>query len=288
MKKNVVLGTLGIVLAFVLVFFGCASFGGGPGTLSGSITVTDIPAEYNGKTIAGGYQGKNAEGKKWTVSGKDATDSKAAAAIVDGQVTMGAYTTGPVDTAGFTADLLLDIHDPSHPNRSYNTIGGILFEGVQFQNGSAQLKWDDGIKTGAVTITGIPDSYNGGKVEVFPANANLFVGETLKMSTGGLSSMLAGIPTPSGTEINVIGDIADGKLELPLWVAVSDGKLISLVSTYKPCTEDAVKDVVLIITVGSTQTSEISSRAVTETFFFQSVTFTNGNATISFSEGKKQ
>jgi hypothetical protein len=290
MKKNVGLGTMGLVLAFVLVFSGCVT---GPETLGGSITITGIPAEYNGKTIAGTYRGKNAEGKNWTVTGKDAIDSKVDATIVDGQVAMGAYMKGPIGTTNFTANFLFDIHDLSLSSR-YNTTERIYFEGVELQNGSAELNWDSGIKTGIVTITGIPENYNGGQVEGVFGNANIFIGQTLTIGSGGLLGALAGIPTPSGTELTMIGDIVDGKLGIALRSPVVDEeaqkKLISITvgePSYKPYTETAVKDVVLAITVDTVQTSEYSSKAVSESYIFKSVSFTDGNANISFSDGIK-
>jgi hypothetical protein len=293
MKKNVGLGTMGLVLAFVLVFSGCVT---GPETQSGSITITGIPEEYNGKTIAGTYEGKSDEGKKWTGTARDAIDSKVDATIAGGEVTLGAYTKGPVDPAGFTTNILFDIHDLSLSSR-YNTTERIYFEGVELQNGSAELNWDSGIKTGVVTITGIPEDYNGGQVEGTSGNANIFIGQTLTMGAGGLSGALAGIPTPTGTELNMTGDIVDGKLGVALRSPVVDEdaqkKLISIsvISSYKPYTETAVKDVVLVITVGSSQTGTTGvtvSRAITENFLFKSVPFTDGNANISFSDGIKQ
>jgi hypothetical protein len=151
-RKNLIsmLGTAGLVLAFVFLA-GCSSLGGGKKL--GSLTITDIPAEYEGGTITPKlYSGI-------------ATNAH----IANGSVTLSAR--GEVDASG-AAGLPFVVSSEGQPSV------GIYFEGLRFEGEAASVSWDAGVKTGVVTITGFPADTNG-------RMCNVFAGEDPKVSSMG-------------------------------------------------------------------------------------------------------
>jgi hypothetical protein len=252
MKKSVVLGMLGICLAFVFIFSGCAAFNSLKRKGLGTLTITGIPAEYEGGTVdssQGGYAG-------------DYTGT-----ISNGSVSLKVYAVS--DKTG-AANLEFDI------TKAGSSSVGIFFESVTFANQTASVNWADGVMTGLLTVTGIPADYNR-NVEEHIGQVTILVGKELRK--GGALALLGGY---TGSEATNIGFVKDGALSVPLWFMV-DG-------LPTPFTQSTEMRVLLSIGVGSGATVGNAGATVlkTERFIFESVQFTNGNASISLSQGTKQ
>ncbi|GHU11647.1 hypothetical protein FACS1894151_11350 [Spirochaetia bacterium] len=245
MKKNVVLGMSGIFLTFVLTFSGCASLGGLRPL--GTLTITGIPAEYEGGTI-------------------DIPFAAGSGSISNGAVSIEAQSI--LDKTG-VANLAFNVTRAGSPSV------GIFFKSVIFENQTATVKWDDGVKTGLLTVTGIPAGYNRDD-EKHTGSVVVLAGKDLRR--GGALALLGGY---TGSEASNQGWVVDGAMSIPLWFPV-DG-------LPTPFIQNTAIRVLLDIAVGATEmASGVATAATTEGFIFESVQFTNGNANISFSQGIKQ
>lgn len=247
MKKSMVSisGALGIVLALVLTASGCASFG--IIKYLGALTITGIPEAYEG----------------WTV---DIPFAAGIGTISNGAVNM--TIQGKVNDAG-TTTLAFNITNAG------STSAGLFFESVRFENQAATVQWDAGVKTGLLTVTGIPDRYNR-DTETHTGSVVVLSGHNLRR--GGALALLGGW---TGSEASNQGWVLDGAVSLPLWAMV-DG-------LPTPYTETTTTKVLLDIAVGSVSSAGGAvTTASTENIFFESVQLTDGNATVNFSQGVKQ
>jgi hypothetical protein len=239
MKKNIVWGMLGIFL----VFSGCASLGGLKPL--GTLTITDIPAEYEGAVITIPF-------------------AAGSGTVSNGSVSIDAQSI--VDETG-AANLAFNVAKEGSPSV------GIFFKSVLFENRTAAVKWDDGVKTGLLTITGIPADYNRDD-EKHAGSVVILAGKNLRR--GGALAMLGGY---TGSEASNQGWVVDGTLSIPLWVPV-DG-------LPTPFIQNTALRVLLSVAVGRA-VDGVAKVAETDGFIFESVQFTDGNASLSFSEGVKQ
>jgi hypothetical protein len=212
----------------------------------GTVTITDIPAEYEGG------------------------DVNMPSAAGNGTVSNGAVTivAKSVDDGTNVANLAYNITKAGLPPI------GVFFASVRFDNKVATVKFDDGVQTGIITINGIPAKYNSDQ-EKHIGSATLLVGKDLKKG-GGLSLLFGGW---TGSEADNYGTVTDGNISLPVWASVD-----SLPRAY---TESTVTKVIISIQVGAKEQGAIML-PILESFLFDSVELTNGNATVNFSQGTKQ
>jgi hypothetical protein len=244
MKKNVFfVGIVGIALTFVFTFFSCASLGGLKPL--GTLTITGIPAEYEGGTVTIPF----AEGS---------------GTISDGSVSIAAQSV-PDETGA--ANLAFNVTKAGSPSV------GIFFKSTLFENQTAVVTWDDRVETGLLSVTDVPADYNRDD-ETHTGSVVVLVGKDLRK--GGALALLGGY---TGSEASNQGWVVDGAVSIPLWVPV-DG-------LPTPFTQSAEKRILLSIAVGRASDGTVIV-AATETFLFESVQFTDGNANISFSQGTKQ
>jgi hypothetical protein len=232
----------GIFLTFVFAFSSCAGFFRIQPLVT--LTMTGIPAEYEGGTVTIPF-------------------AAGLGTITNGSVSMAAH--GNLDETG-VSNLAFNVFKAGNPS------AGIFFQSVRFENETAAVKWDDGVKTGLLTVTGIPASYNRND-ETHTGSIVVLAGKDLRK--GGALAMLGGY---TGSEAANQGWVMDGAVSMPLWVMV-DG-------LPTPFTQNTTMRVLLDIAVG--RISEGAAVAATENFLFESVQFTNGNADISFSQGTRQ
>jgi hypothetical protein len=231
-----VLGTLGLVVVFALVISGCASLGFTEHL--GTLTITGIPAEYEGGYI-------------------DIPFAAGGETILNGTVNIEAISVA--DDAG-AANFGYNISKAGAP-----TIG-IFFESVRINNKAAAVNFDDGVKTGLLTITGIPDEYNLDK-EKSAGYVTFLMGKNLRK--GGALALLGGW---TGSDASNQGTVVDGGISVPAWSFVADG-------LPRPYAENTATKVLITIQVGS---------GTFESFLFEPVELTDGNATVNFSQGKRQ
>jgi hypothetical protein len=175
---------------------------------------------------------------------------------------------GKVNDAG-TTTLAFNITNAGSPST------GLFFESVRFENQAARVQWDEGINTGILTVTGIPDRYNR-DTETHTGSVVVLSGRNLRK--GGALALLGGW---TGSEASNQGWVLDGAVSLPLWAMV-DG-------LPTPYTETTTTKVLLDIAVGSVGALDGAvTAATTENIFFESVQLTDGNASLNFSRGVKQ
>jgi hypothetical protein len=177
-KRNVVLlAMLAMMLVFGLVLAGCASTGEG-GTEPGRLTITGIPEEYNGKFASFSFNTTGSSSlTKIFASGEDASK-------LMGKIKGAVITNGTVDLLLFKQVPLVDSYTAYTGNQTVRIeicIGDteesahvkpdiapdFIFASMTFQNGVAEAKLDDAFKVGFITITGIPDVYNGSEANIY-------------------------------------------------------------------------------------------------------------------------
>jgi hypothetical protein len=273
---------IGLPLAVaVCIFIGCASTGGGNNKPPGTLTITGFPAEYEGKFVSAGMQ---------SIPDYDAKipSSKAIArgehtAITNGEVKLPVYIEkmfgkGGAYTDSDTIDVMLEISDGielSHDGRessrgrnlSFLKLSIAAFSSVTFEDGVAEVQWDNAAKAGYISVTNIPAEYsNYAQITVGKLGPQVF-GQFM-WEPGTVASGSSGIP---GVEV------VDGKVTIPVLPSRDESGYISF-------TETSTKDIVLALT------PLLSDSAVTKShqFLFKDVEITDGKALIDFRRGVKQ
>ena len=168
--------TTGLPLALAAcIFSGCASSDGGksvepPGTL----TITGIPAEYEGKFVSFSFDMQNIAPVQIVASGKDPRALLArveGAVIKDGEARLllfvqriiGGYTSY---SGSDTFPVQLGIRDTAQSLQMPQEAGSVyeadfIFESVTFDKGAANMEWDKGFKVGSrVTQTLAPSPFS--------------------------------------------------------------------------------------------------------------------------------
>jgi len=141
----------------------------------GSLTITDIPAEYNGKFASFSYEMISARNKvNIFASAQDASKIMGkieGATITNGSVQLLLFKKIPVVdsfanyTGSDTVRVKLCLRDTAESDQ--NNVKEIkrvepdfIFPSVKFDKGVASVKLSDAFKVGSITITGIPKDYN--------------------------------------------------------------------------------------------------------------------------------
>jgi hypothetical protein len=266
MKKNgFFMGMFGLTLVLSLaagLFTGCATTGGSGGASPGTLTITGIPAEYQGKYILIKVVSAN---KSFTSSKNGVTGT----VITNGEVNLPLYKEA-LFSKGFlerdTGDIELSVMDTEKISSGKVYVAG--FETVQFENGAAAVQWNDGAVLGiAVTITGIPAGYNDKRADIaiLAENVTRLFDTALTLRGEG-------------------GDITGGSITVKIY---SDELGKSLLSG-----ESYTKDIWLRIIVGEEEFNGYGvtgTRAITDNFLFKAVQINNGTAApLDFTAGVKQ
>jgi hypothetical protein len=156
--KRVFQTTCGLsLLLAAYIFSGCASWPTeGP---SGTFTITSIPAEYEGKFIKSSLYLPPEKGKLIPLPKEVARGP--ATAITNGELKLPLYGKEAGYFASDTANVCLRIGDTAAEvgGRYGNTGFDFIFAEVQFEDGMKELKWDDQVAPGFVTVTGIPPEF---------------------------------------------------------------------------------------------------------------------------------
>jgi hypothetical protein len=159
--KRALQTTCGLSLLLAASMFnGCASWPTeGP---SGTLTITGIPAEYEGKFVKASLflPLEKKEGKLFISPPKEISRAPVAA-ISNGQLTLSLYG----EEAGYfgsdTANVCLRIGDTAEKagGRYGNAGFDFIFADVPFADGVKTVKWDDQITHGFVTLTNFPAGF---------------------------------------------------------------------------------------------------------------------------------
>jgi len=191
-RKNV-LGMLVIALTFGFIVSGQVW-----AQNQGSLTITDIPAEYEGKFASFSYEMDSKNNKVYIIaSAQDASKMMGkveGAVIADGSVKLLLFKKIPVlggliaYTGSDTVRVILSIRDKTESDQDEGkgierVVPEFIFPSVKFENGVASVKASDGFKVGYLTITGIPSVYNS---NTYLANVNFARPDEKKKNTNWL------------------------------------------------------------------------------------------------------
>ncbi|GHV19846.1 hypothetical protein FACS189494_02410 [Spirochaetia bacterium] len=265
-SKMLIFGLLISLSAFL--FTGCGTMGGAMGdavsaSSPGTLVITGIPGEYEGKFVSLSTLGL---GEKVLSSLIDSAappkdEHGTGTVIKNGEVKLSLYTVeknpfnpfNKYSINGYvgndTGTVGIRIRDTAEPVYPENDTGiDAVFESITFENGAASAAWDAAFKSGSITITGIPDEFNGREV-------------TVLLGYGGNKMTAA-------AEKRLMGNsIRDGKVTI---------KIISYTVT-------GTKDIVLSIS-----TNRAVQNLFENAFLFKAAQINNGKVVLDFAKGIKQ
>jgi len=170
--------TIGLTLVVIVcIFSGCPTTGGGKEIIEpGTLTITGIPAEYEGKFVHVNelrISVTNDDGKKSTIN-VIANDM----GVNNGKVKLPLYVKPSINIPfskpdGYASSHTVNI-EISFKDKAARIEGpyayaepDAVFESVAIKNGVAEVKWEDAFKAGYITITSIPEQYNDRDTEIF-------------------------------------------------------------------------------------------------------------------------
>jgi len=154
----------------VFIFIGAPVLAVGD-DLTGTLTITGIPAEYADKFV--GSQDmhmipefkKAVEITKFIAQSYKNMSAREYIQVKNGEVKLPVYNykiSG--DSKGYTGndtlDVILQIYDSNDQNNA-NLLLSVFLPSVKFEKGVATSKWDDALKPGIITVNNIPEkTYN--------------------------------------------------------------------------------------------------------------------------------
>ena len=269
--KNNLFFTIGLpLLLAACIMIGCTSTGGSKEPVEpGTLTITGIPEEYNGKFASARIQSIPDYTAKKSSYFRVATG--VGTAIIDGKIKM------PVNIfkimgkpAGYngsdTLDVIFMICDTLEETKNEVSFD-VIFASVPFKNGIAEVSWDDAIKPGIITVINIPAEY---EPKINSARTQILIGQTSYILT-------VNPETPYGSGYTKNGTVT---------VAVLRGRDAS---GYESYTENAKRDILLSIMSPDLQKeAKLVQTAPDHQFLFKAVEIIDGKATIDFRQGTRQ
>ena len=285
-------GFAALVAVFVFSFAACdgseplaggKTDGGKDG--GGTITITDIPAEYDGKYAM--FEGKyNSSGGHTKLVGAQSIDDLTQAVtlvpVSNGKVSLPGWMAPDDYSASFAkysgsddvegAIVILD-SATIEADDEIQPVFMIIFGSIQFSNGSAAKSCNDakdnslipGGGEGTLTVTDIPAEYN--KKYAF------FEGFRLTLSGGITFLQLKGVQSyNASTKVTALPVISDGKVSLPVWIKAGNGYVGYSGS------DDVEGTIVIFTTVNGSGKPKVVMK-------FDPIQFSKGAASISWSEG---
>jgi hypothetical protein len=258
--------TIGLPLVLAAcIFSGCASWPSeGP---SGLLTITGIPAEYEGKLALANL-----------LASKKEVARGVATAITNGGLKLPLYEKKSGYFGSDTLDIRLKIEDAGEApiNNQFGEAGiDAIFESVQLRNGVSELKWDDQVTPGFIIITNIPPEFTdqtGGRALVYIGNPDYELkvsGPGSAQGTEATCSVAFPLPTSSTPQ-----NIATGK-----FIASEYGK-------YRPFPQSGTRDVIVQL---AQYTNPNDPSTLSYSFFqFKAAPIQDGKITLDVSKGVKQ
>jgi hypothetical protein len=295
------LGTIAMLAVFLLSFAACDGFDldnlvggitGGGSTGDGTITITDIPPEYNGKYAM--FQGiyESQSGRAYLTGVKSInvlTQVITLAPISNGRVSLSVWKLPDDNPANFARysgsdnvmgaigifdSATVSVNDQPVPVFTIN------FDSIQFSNGSAAKSFNDakdnslipGSGEGTLIVTDIPSEYNGKFV--------MFSGFYISYSSGVAVVDLIGIHSyNASTQVVTLPGISDGKVSLSVWMTADNG--------YIGYSGSDDVDGTMVIVDSATVKSGDNNQPVVR-IKFNSISFSNGSAAVSWSYGEEE
>jgi hypothetical protein len=300
-NKLFLMGMAGLSLFLTTyMLIGCASTGeAADSTSPGTLVVTGIPEEYNGKFVSLGSIGLD-RALPFVASAEKPKDNFGGTGLViaNGEVNIPLYIykesfiplVGPkvsgyagndTITIGFCIKDATKQINPAHVDNAVDAI----FELVTFENGTASVNWDDAFKAGSITITNIPDEFNNSEATVF-----------LGYSGGNNSG--------AKPEMGLKARVDDGRVTVKIFRESSGdsrGRVIAN-APLRSYTVTDTKDILLSIQILRTSDSHgitkenlvnavadsISITALESITLFKAAQITNGKVVLNFASGIKQ
>jgi hypothetical protein len=255
---------LPLVLA-ACIFSGCASWPTeGP---SGTLTITGIPAEYEGKFVSSNLY----------IPPQKEVARGAAAAITNGELKLPLYGKKAGYFASDAANGCLRIRDTAAElgRVSGNANFDFIFAELRFENGVTEVKWDDQVTPGLITIIDIPPEFADN------TGATVYIGHPdyeLKVTVTG------NLPVAKGTEASCTVDFPQ------LTGSTSEGGtgkfFASEYGKYRPFPQSGTRDVIVQL---AAYTNPDDPQTLAYSFFqFKAALIQDGKITLDLSKGVKQ
>jgi len=285
MKKNEgsMIGMLIIVIAFGFTVFGCVSSGNNK-TEPGVLTITSIPAEFEGKYISFSFDMGNYT-PKLEASASDPraffVGRKTDAVIKDRKASLMIFEDKPfiglqAFAGSVTIPVELCIRNTADSIQAVSTVGrdvmpDFIFDSVTFENGNAEIKWNNPIIPGVITITGIPSQYH---------EKSATIGIGLNRYNTFIASGTPGRGGYMSNDIIFIGGI------------ITQGNVTTKIykqdrNKYMNYNFSGTKDIIVAIPNGKQSMAIVTIGADPsyDYFIFRGVQIINGKATINFMQG---
>jgi hypothetical protein len=269
------LGIIAGVAVIGSVLAGCASSADSleVGADWGSLTITGIPAEFEGKFAISDMLSIPNRNAAVSLGGSSVVANGKATVITNGEVKLPLYKDAvfskPKGYIGSdTVFVQLKICDTLE-----ETISALSptarFEPVTFENGVAEVKWEDAAKAGSITVTGIPDKYNDISATIY----------------SGVSASVLGSLT--GNALNSAEASGHGRVQngtVMAWILGTDKSS----KEYTSYTETGVKNIIVAIPNGKFTKIGLLNVPQTDKFLFKDAQVTDGKAALNFKTGVQQ
>jgi len=270
--------TLGMGPVFK-VAIGYKLSGGSSKAPPGTLTITGIPAEYEGKYISANIKKIPDFSAKIRTSGSIAGGDRTIIANGEAKLPVNIHKGFgiPSGYAGSdTGDISFEItdrvksDDRTSDGYDYRTSSVAAVAAVSFESGAAEIKWGDTVSGGYITVTNIPETYyRVGFVYVGTGAKKLPLTPIFGFETQ------IGIGSVRPTSVN---DIRNGTITVPIPTSRTE-------SGYMPFPQSGTVDIVVELYLTSDK-GKITT--VADVFLFKAVPVTNGKATVNFRQGAKQ
>jgi hypothetical protein len=266
-KKVFFMGMTALALAFEVVLAGCASWPEeGP---SGMLTITGIPAEYEGKFVKSSSYVPPADTAKLFATPKEVARAPVSV-IRNGEAKLPLYGKKAGYFDSDIADTGLRIRDTAEAlaGQIGNAGFDIMFALVRFNNGVADLKWNDQVTPGIVIITGIPAEFP----DAGATGATVYIGHPdykLKVS------VFMNAPVSTGAEATCFVEFEKGIGRF----------FVSEYGKYGHFPQSGTRDV--IVQLGKTDPDNPTTLSYSF-FHFKSAPIQDGTITLDLSKGDKR
>jgi len=265
--------TIGLLLALAAcIFNGCASSGGGSNNdPPGILTITGIPAEYEGKFIKADIF--NIPDYTKAIQSSNVLARAEPTAVMNGEVKLSFYIAKLFGKGGGyagadPADVKLEIFSEQSGTEG-KLLSTAAIASVAFNDGAAAAKWSDTLKPIYITVTNIPEIYNRGSSIQAGQKAT-----KMPLVIGGAVAFGFDAAAASGNGRSIVSNATTTVPILP-----SRGA-----SGYILFPERGTMDVVVSLNPPSSG----SGVTVDHIFLFTAVPITNGRATLDFRRGIMQ
>jgi hypothetical protein len=264
------------LLVAASMFSGCASWPTeGP---SGTLTITGIPAEYEGKFVRSSLLVPPDKGA--LIPAPKEIARSPATAITNGELTLALYGKDAGYFASDTANVCLRIGDTAEElGRIYgNANFDLIFADVPFEDGVKDVKWDDQVAPGFVTVTGVSP--------VFAENmhgAMVYIGRPDNALT---VTLLGKLPVANGAEASSSVAFSQPAGSTPR-DTVTGRFFVSENGKYRSFPQSGTRDVVVQLATSTPNTTGVSTLSYS-LFRFNAAPIQNGTITLDLSKGVRQ